>query len=98
MNSTKSTISPNVNGLCSTWQVQLLGIYLQYKMPGQAMVGGILQADLVVHVQCKRLSTAHHQVELQHVGSPNLHGLGFNVARCFGISSETTAKTKTNNM
>jgi len=41
--------------------------HLLNKMPCEAMVGGIVQFHLVVHVRSKRLTAAHHQVELYHI-------------------------------
>lgn len=58
--------------------------HLLNKMPREAMVGGVLQFHLVVHMRGEGLTTAHHQVELYHIGSSNLHGLGLHVAHAGG--------------
>lgn len=58
--------------------------HLLNKMPCEAMVGGVLQFHLVVHMRSKGLTTAHHQVELYHIWSSNLHGLCLHVAHTRG--------------
>lgn len=58
--------------------------HLLNKMPREAMVGGVLQFHLVVHMRSKGLTAAHHQAELYHIRSSNLHRLGLHVAHARG--------------
>ena len=66
--------------------------YLFDQVPGEAVVGGELQAHLRVDVGRGLAAAAHDQGELQRVGRPDLHGLGLHVADAgagAGLSRET---------
>ena len=65
--------------------------YLFDQVPGEAVIGGELQADLGVDVGGGLSAAAHHQGDLQAVGRPDLHGLGLHVAQAgagAGLSRE----------
>ena len=72
--------------------------HLLDQVPGKAVVGGELQADLGVDVGGGLAAAAHHQGELQAVGRSDLHGLGLHVAQAgarAGLSRETVEYSKT---
>lgn len=54
--------------------------YLFDQVPGEAMIGGELQAHLGIDVRGGLAAAAHDQRELQAVGGSDLHGLGLHVA------------------
>lgn len=53
--------------------------YFFDQVPGEAVIGGKLQADLSVNVWGGLSATAHDQRELQAVGGSDLHRLSFHV-------------------
>lgn len=53
--------------------------YLFDQVPGEAVIGGELQADLGVDVRGGLSATAHDQRELQAVGGSDLHRLSFHI-------------------
>lgn len=54
--------------------------YLFDQVPGEAVIGGELQAHLGIDVRGGLAAAAHHQGELEAVGGSDLHGLSLHVA------------------
>lgn len=54
--------------------------YLFDQVPGEAMIGGELQAHLRVDVRGRLAAAAHYQRELEAVGGSDLHGLSLHIA------------------
>lgn len=66
--------------------------YLFDQVPGEAMIGGELQADLRVNVRRGLAATTHDQWELQTVRGADLHGLSFHITNTgarAGLTRET---------
>lgn len=64
-------------------------------MPGEAVIGGELQADLRVNVRGRLAAAAHDQWELQTVRGSDLHRLSFHITNAgarAGLTRETGAQ------
>lgn len=61
-------------------------------MPGEAVIGGELQTHLGIDVRRRLTAAAHHQRELEAVGSSDLHWLSLHVADA-GARAGLTWKT-----
>jgi len=67
-NNNNNNENNNNNNEC-LWKTKVLAPkpHLLNKMPCEAVIGGVLQFHLVVHMRSKLLATAHYQVELYHI-------------------------------